>query len=625
MSTPHHRVNRLSVTGGFLAGANLEFVDGLNCLIGGRGAGKTTALEFLRFGLGLMPDPKVHGQRYKNIDGLVKGNLGSGSITVALTTREGMAYTASRRASEEVLVANELGQAVPVSVSNDVLFGADVFSQHEIEDIALDPTAQLELIDRFEATDTLAIRSELAAIGRELQQSAEALTRIDTEVSALVAKASELPALQERLNGMTEVAGADAEKVNNAHKEKATRQVEEGVPQSLRDAVSKVVVEIQRARTAFGATCDAHLTGGREDGINGDVFRSIGADLRKFSATLDAAVGSVAQAAGHFTNALSTRSSLLSQRHAEQEATYRALVSTSEELGSRSSERAKLQKVVTAAQSYATARDAKQRERAEVIAARQVLLDRMSELRDRRFALRKHVAEQLTSKLPTIRVTVSQGEDLEGYQQVLTDMLKGSGVQQGPTAKQLVQRLLPTELAAFVMDDDHSGLVKKSGLPEDRARKVLAALRTPGAVYQIEAIDLHDQPCIELLDGERYKKSPHLSTGQRCTTILPILLLQSERPLLVDQPEDNLDNAFVYEAVVKALRQVKSSRQVIFVTHNPNIPVLGQADRVFVFASDGEKGSVVNSGTVDHCKNDIERILEGGREAFVERHKRYGH
>lgn len=625
MSTPHHVVTRLRVTGGFLAGAELEFVDGLNCLIGGRGAGKTTALEFLRFGLGLMPDPKVQGQRHTTIDGLVKGNLGSGAITVALTTRDGMAYTASRRASEEVLVANELGQAVPVSVSNDVLFGADVFSQHEIEDIALDPTAQLELLDRFEGAETLAIRRELDALGRELEQSAEALTRIDTEVTDLAAKASELPALQERLKGMAEVAGPDAEKVNNAHKEKATRQAEEGTPQSLRDAVSKVVTEVQRARTSFSATRDAHLTSAMEDGVNGEVFRAIGTDLREFSAALDAAFASVAQAADRFTAALSARGAVLAQRHAEQEAAYRALVSTSEELGGRSNERAKLQKAVTAAQALATARDAKQRERVEAVSARQELLNKMSELRDRRYALRKLVAAEITSKLPTIRVTVSQGEDLERYQQFLRDTLKGSGVQQGPTAKQLVQHLLPTELAALVLSDDLSGLVEQSGLPEERARKVLAALRAPGVVYQIEAIDLHDQPCIELLDGERYKKSPHLSTGQRCTTILPILLLQSERPLLVDQPEDNLDNAFVYETVVKALQQVKGSRQVIFVTHNPNIPVLGQADRVFVFASDGEKGSVVNSGTVDHCKADIERILEGGREAFVERYKRYGH
>ena len=76
----HHVVLSLNVTGGFLAGAQLEFADGLNCLIGGRGTGKTTALEFLRFGLGLMPDPKANPQRHRAIDALVKANLGNGQL-----------------------------------------------------------------------------------------------------------------------------------------------------------------------------------------------------------------------------------------------------------------------------------------------------------------------------------------------------------------------------------------------------------------------------------------------------------------------------------------------------------------------------------------------------------------
>jgi hypothetical protein len=315
----------------------------------------------------------------------------------------------------------------------------------------------------------------------------------------------------------------------------------------------------------------------------------------------------------------------LAALHAEQEAEYRNLVSTSEELGGRSAERAKLQEAVTAAQAHATKLDAKTHERSAAVRERQQLLNRMSELRDERFAMRKAVAGRITSKLPAIRVTVAQGEDLGEYQQFLTDALKGVGVQQGPAARRLVQQLLPAELASLVSNDDLQGLIESTRLPEERARKILQGLRAPGLVYEIEALDLHDQPCIELLDGDRYKQSPNLSTGQRCTTILPILLLQSERPLLIDQPEDNLDNAFVYETVVKALQQVKGSRQVIFVTHNPNIPVLGHADRVFVFSSDGAHGSVSKSGTVDDCKAEIERILEGGREAFEQRYKRYGH
>ena len=79
-------------------------------------------------------------------------------------------------------------------------------------------------------------------------------------------------------------------------------------------------------------------------------------------------------------------------------------------------------------------------------------------------------------------------------------------------------------------------------------------------------MELGDEPFIELKDGADYKNSADLSTGQRCTVILPILLLESERPLLIDQPEDNLDNAFVYDTIVKSLRDAKGGRQLIFVT-----------------------------------------------------------
>src|SRR5437660_7697313 len=112
----HHLVLSLNVTGGFLAGAKLEFAQGLNCLIGGRGAGKTTALEFLRFGLGLMPDPKTSPQRYRAVDALVKANLGNGRISIELRTKTDMRYTAGRAGNESVQVLNEAGTAVPISL-----------------------------------------------------------------------------------------------------------------------------------------------------------------------------------------------------------------------------------------------------------------------------------------------------------------------------------------------------------------------------------------------------------------------------------------------------------------------------------------------------------------------------
>jgi ABC-type sulfate/molybdate transport systems ATPase subunit len=101
--------------------------------------------------------------------------------------------------------------------------------------------------------------------------------------------------------------------------------------------------------------------------------------------------------------------------------------------------------------------------------------------------------------------------------------------------------------------------------------------------------------------------------------------LESASPLLIDQPEDNLDNAFIYETVVKSVRGVRGKRQLIFVTHNPNIPVLGDAQRVVVLQSNGRMGSVKAVGTVDEVKDEIETVLEGGREAFRRRKERYGY
>jgi hypothetical protein len=161
------------------------------------------------------------------------------------------------------------------------------------------------------------------------------------------------------------------------------------------------------------------------------------------------------------------------------------------------------------------------------------------------------------------------------------------------------------------------------GLNADQADKVIDALNNSQVLFSLEAVELNDKPRIELKDGDTYKDSLSISTGQKCTSILPILLLDSDRPLLVDQPEDNLDNGFIYDTIVTRLHKVKADRQLIFVTHNPNIPVLGDASKVFVFKSNGSKGWIEKEGTVDDCRAHIVSLLEGGEEAFKRRQQRY--
>lgn len=623
--TPHHAVVSLRTTGGFLKGARLEFADGLNCLIGGRGTGKTTALELLRFGLGLMPDPKISPQRHRAIEGLVKANLGGGRVSIELRTKTGMRYTAERGAAEAIQVVNEAGTPVPVSLDRDQIFGADVFSQNEIEEIASNPAAQLTLLDRFVESETAQVARDLELLHRQLGQTTTELRRLDGELEDLAARASEVPVLEEKLRGLAQGAGPDAARINSAHAARAHRDREALALEQLAAAAQRVAGDTAAMLSAFDATVEAQLDPAVRGGANADLFAAVEADLGQLGGALRGAAGTILAALEVAGAALRRHRDAIAERHALQEAEYRKLVSEATEEGGRAAERAALQQSHAAAVAAAKQREATLAQRRAVAARRAELLGKISELRDRRFLARKQVADRLTRRLSSIRVSVTQAADSTHYRELIARALKGLPLKQNLVAERLAEAFLPAELARAVMAGDARQIAERASLDEERTRRVIDALRADGAAYDLEAVDLEDVPCIELLDGDKYKESPNLSTGQRCTTILPILLVQSERPLLVDQPEDNLDNAFIYETIVKALRAVRGTRQIIFVTHNPNIPVLGEAERVFVLESDGHNASVRRVGSVDECKDDIETILEGGREAFLQRKRRYGH
>ena len=123
-----------------------------------------------------------------------------------------------------------------------------------------------------------------------------------------------------------------------------------------------------------------------------------------------------------------------------------------------------------------------------------------------------------------------------------------------------------------------------------------------------------------------------LSTGQKATAVLLLLLLESGAPLIVDQPEDDLDNRFITEGIVPRMRKEKQRRQFIFSTHNANIPVLGDAELIVGLSAAGEADSgrarvaPDHTGSIDSqsVRELVEEILEGGREAFETRRRKYG-
>ncbi|MFA6134329.1 MAG: AAA family ATPase [Phycisphaerae bacterium] len=150
-------------------------------------------------------------------------------------------------------------------------------------------------------------------------------------------------------------------------------------------------------------------------------------------------------------------------------------------------------------------------------------------------------------------------------------------------------------------------------------------------VLALDEVVFDDRPEILLNDrpretGSTLRPIDELSPGQRCSAILPILLLNGRSPLIIDQPEDNLDNRLIRQVIVNILASIKLRRQVIVATHNPNLPVLGDVEQAVVLRAVEEKqaclesmGNLDSPDTVAH----LTEIMEGGREAFQYRQSIY--
>ncbi|HUQ97800.1 MAG TPA: hypothetical protein VM166_00005, partial [Gemmatimonadaceae bacterium] len=124
----------------------------------------------------------------------------------------------------------------------------------------------------------------------------------------------------------------------------------------------------------------------------------------------------------------------------------------------------------------------------------------------------------------------------------------------------------------------------------------------------------------------QYRALTQLSVGQKSTAILLLLLLNDDHPFIIDQPEDDLDNRFIYEYIVTRLRDSKEKRQFIVATHNANIPVLGDAEQIVVLSATSDSTRVECFGSIDDpdVQRNVKHILEGGQQAFELRRKKYG-
>lgn len=603
-------VSRVQVEEGFLDGLDLHLSPGLNVIIGARGTGKTSVVELIRFALGASAGTADVSRKATDH---AKSVLKSGQVTLTLSS--GNTLVTASRSSEE---------AEPRS--DGTLPRAIVISQGEIEQIGVLPDGRLRIVDGF-VPQRAAQQAQEDKLVSDVRSATVELTNARKEVAAI----------QERLRALPEVTKALEEAIGQESKLSSTSLAAAEKKLALDRLASQLALEGVRAQyidraienikywtdTLFGLVLLAPSL---------EAWKGVGDDpIAIQRPRLDATEARVSAAADEFENVRKElerlRDGVLNRRLPLEEQS-RALRREIEALQEGAGQAARMTGQLRERKAQLEALQNLYGERSERLKALQKrrghMLDQLEELRERQFQERQAVAAQLNRALgPRVKVAVTHADDAGEYHRTLAEMLRGSGLRYSDLAVQLM-RLTPRELLEAVEMGDFDEVADIADISRDRAARLVAHMQE-SALEKIGGCNLGDSADFFLFDGGDYKKLNDLSTGQRCTVVLPILLEHRDRILVLDQPEDHIDNAFIVDTVIKSLRARSKDGQLIVSTHNANIPVLGDADEVIHLRSDGKRGYVKHVGTLDD-KNTIDAItdlMEGGREAFERRAEVY--
>lgn len=184
---------------------------------------------------------------------------------------------------------------------------------------------------------------------------------------------------------------------------------------------------------------------------------------------------------------------------------------------------------------------------------------------------------------------------------------------------------LISQIKARTLDIARGQISGTHGAFDNRLKKLLET--QPAVFDQLDAWWPEDMLRVKYSKDPSSGKFDDLekgSAGQKAAAILAFLLSHGNAPLIIDQPEDDLDNALIYDLIVKQIHENKNRRQLVIVTHNPNIVVNGDSELVHVLKYENGQVQIDQQGGLEESsiRESICTIMEGGRQAFVKRYNR---
>src|SRR5215469_14204363 len=572
-------IEKIEISGGFLPGLSVTIPHGLTCIIGARGSGKSTLVEAVRFAIcGMSAAPK-------HCADLIQANLAGGAlVTIAAFADHSNRYTIKRGLKQDPVLLTSDSRAInTVDLDRGTFLPLDAYSSLEIEAIADEALGDRRryLLDELRSEQMRNINLSLAESTRALEANADRIRTAQRTIDDLTEQIEELGDVRARLSALGPSDHESAEDFVQLSRQQQSDQREITKLDSADRDLKTLGETLERLRREARNVFTARLT--EEQSANADTLRHYDKLLAIFLPPVEKNLSAIQSRIVEAQNTLAQARQSVAEIHRSHAGDLARLTALNQAASEQARVRSSLEQQVAKLEALEQQRVEVQAELKALHEARKSLKTDHILMRDQVSSMRDEVASELQHEAgERVRIRVMRNADYMAYQEMLVDGLKGARVRNQNEILTTLMQLRPEQLAQLIQANDLESFEELTHFGAERSRKILDAFREAVDPLALEVTEIEDRIAIELnvatAGRPHFKDASDLSRGQKCTALLPILLARRDNPLIIDQPEDNLDNHFIFETVVNAVQRMKRRRQMIFITHNANIPVLAEAE-----------------------------------------------
>lgn len=626
--TPRTAMVAMWTTGGFLNGQLFHFSDNVTCLIGDTGAGKSVALELIRFCLDYPPTVAKIRTETDRLLSQQLGNLG----TVHMIIRKDESYYLVERTwgspptpPSVSRLTEDRAEPIEGPIAMHLFFPIKAFSQSEIIEYAREPEVRLSLTD--DLIDCTSEKALIAQLKGSLKENAATYIAEKSKEQNILAQLAELPTLTESLTQLDTI--LDDERIKQHQQWYTERTILANATRQFAALASTV--------EASGKSLQLDPPLEQKDTLNypnPDLLTKLLTIYTRWQDFVKAQSDSISKEATKVSEESAALRATWNVRFDKAQSEYQLLLAEIDKDGrglqALSERRQQIETQITDLKMLQRRLETEVLPRvSSLYSDREKLLD---ELQAQRIAItnkRRNKAQELTTKLNNaVRLHVSARSSKARFRFAVEQLGRGSNTRSADY-DQITDRCHPIPFVKQLAARDYAGLAAQTGVDTsrfDRLMDFIADRNLVDQLYELQTTDIDDEIEVMLqVAAGTYKRIEDLAHGQKCMVILMIALAEGDFPLVVDQPEDALHAPGIELGIVSTLRFRRGIRQCLFATRNANIIVSADAEQILPLNADATHGELVGCGCLDNFdqKNLVLYHVEGGEEAFSRRQTMY--